>query len=114
MAWVSSPDHHSLWRLKAPPPSPVCDSFELLRFAITLLLLRFAISQVGIAARMLTLLQGSEEKKTTEKQQRANRTRARDLADVRPNHYIIQAPVLYRQRTVFNPVKEKKAKDSKI
>ena len=43
--------------------------------------LRFAMSQAGIAARTLILMQGSEEKERS-----ANQTRARDLADAHANH----------------------------
>ena len=58
--------------------------------------LRFAISQAGIAARTLTLTQGSEGKI---KKHIANRTPARGLADARPNHYTTEATLSYLSST---------------
>ena len=61
-----------------------------------LLALRYATSQAGIAARILTPMQGSEEKKI--KQRNANQTRAQDSF---LNHCNTEMTLSNRQSVVY-------------
>ena len=65
-----------------------------------LLELRFTISQAGVAARTLTLMQGSGAKKIEERS--ANRTRVREFSDTHFNHFTTDATLSICQRVVLS------------